>query len=71
MPHPRGGLTKAQRLGGLTIGKLLKVAEQDDLAIPVIHMTKYGLKSGLKLMPDRLFDWLMRRAGPEALAVDF
>ncbi len=25
----------------------------------------------LKLMPDRLFDWLMRRAGPEALAVDF
>ena len=54
MPHPRGGLTKAQRLGGLTIGKLLEVAEQDDLAIPVIHVTKYGLKSGLKLMPDRL-----------------
>jgi short-subunit dehydrogenase len=25
----------------------------------------------LKVMPDRLFDWLMRRAGPEALAVDF
>lgn len=25
----------------------------------------------LKHMPDRLFDWLMRRAGPEALAVDF
>ena len=25
----------------------------------------------LKLMPDRLFDWLMRRAGPEALVVDF
>ena len=25
----------------------------------------------LKFMPDRLFDWLMRRAGPEALAVDF
>ena len=25
----------------------------------------------LKYMPDRLFDWLMRRAGPEALAVDF
>ena len=25
----------------------------------------------LKLMPDRLFDWMMRRAGPEALAVDF
>ena len=25
----------------------------------------------LKLMPDRLFDWLMRKAGPEALAVDF
>ena len=25
----------------------------------------------LRLMPDRLFDWLMRRAGPEALAVDF
>jgi short-subunit dehydrogenase len=25
----------------------------------------------LKLMPDRVFDWLMRRVGPEALAVDF
>jgi short-subunit dehydrogenase len=25
----------------------------------------------LKLMPDRCFDWLMRKAGPEALAVDF
>jgi len=25
----------------------------------------------LRIMPDRLFDWLMRRAGPEALAVDF
>jgi hypothetical protein len=25
----------------------------------------------LRLMPDRIFDWLMRRAGPEALAVDF
>jgi 3-oxoacyl-[acyl-carrier protein] reductase len=25
----------------------------------------------LKLMPDRLFDWLMRRAGPEAIVVDF
>jgi short-subunit dehydrogenase len=25
----------------------------------------------LKLMPDRVFDWLMRKAGPEALAVDF
>ena len=25
----------------------------------------------LRLMPDRMFDWLMRRAGPEALAVDF
>jgi 3-oxoacyl-[acyl-carrier protein] reductase len=25
----------------------------------------------LKLMPDRVFDWMMRRAGPEALVVDF
>lgn len=25
----------------------------------------------LRIMPDRMFDWLMRRAGPEALAVDF
>ncbi len=25
----------------------------------------------LRIMPDRIFDWLMRRAGPEALAVDF
>ena len=25
----------------------------------------------LKLMPDRLFDWLMCKVGPEALAVDF
>jgi short-subunit dehydrogenase len=25
----------------------------------------------LKIMPDRMFDWLMRRAGPEALVVDF
>ncbi len=25
----------------------------------------------LRVMPDRLFDWLMRRAGPEALAVEF
>jgi short-subunit dehydrogenase len=25
----------------------------------------------LRLMPDRLFDWLMRRVGPEALAVEF
>ena len=25
----------------------------------------------LKLMPDRMFDWMMRRAGPEALVVDF
>jgi short-subunit dehydrogenase len=25
----------------------------------------------LRLMPDRLFDWCMRRAGPEALAVEF
>ena len=25
----------------------------------------------LKLMPDRIFDWMMRKAGPEALVVDF
>jgi len=25
----------------------------------------------LKLMPDRMFDWMMRKAGPEALVVDF
>lgn len=25
----------------------------------------------LRIMPDWLFDWMMRRAGPEALAVDF
>jgi hypothetical protein len=25
----------------------------------------------LRFMPDFAFDWLMRRAGPEALAVDF
>lgn len=27
--------------------------------------------SFLKLMPDRVFDWMMRKAGPEALMVDF
>ena len=33
----------------------------------------WSLRMGLdpQLMPDRLFDWLMCRAGPEALAVDF
>jgi short-subunit dehydrogenase len=34
----------------------------------------WSMRMGLtliKLMPDRLFDWMMRRAGPEALAVDF
>jgi short-subunit dehydrogenase len=34
----------------------------------------WSLRMGLtllRLMPDRLFDWMMRRAGPEALAVDF
>ena len=25
----------------------------------------------LRVMPDRLFDWMMRQAGPEALVVDF
>jgi len=25
----------------------------------------------LKLMPDRIFDWMMRKAGPEALTIDF
>ncbi len=25
----------------------------------------------LKIMPDRIFDWMMRQAGPEALVVDF
>lgn len=25
----------------------------------------------LKLMPDRVFDWMMRKAGPEALTIDF
>ncbi len=34
----------------------------------------WNLRMGLvilRLMPDRLFDWCMRRAGPEALAVEF
>ena len=34
----------------------------------------WSLRMGLvilRLMPDRLFDWWMRRAGPEALAVEF
>jgi hypothetical protein len=25
----------------------------------------------LRVMPDRLFDWMMRQAGPEALSVEF
>jgi short-subunit dehydrogenase len=34
----------------------------------------WSLRMGLmilRFMPDRLFDWCMRRAGPEALAVEF
>ncbi len=34
----------------------------------------FSLRIGLavlRLMPDRLFDWMMRKAGPEALVVDF
>lgn len=34
----------------------------------------FSLRIGLALlrvMPDRLFDWMMRKAGPEALVVDF
>jgi short-subunit dehydrogenase len=31
---------------------------------------RFGLAI-LRIMPDRWFDWLMRKAGPEALAVDF
>jgi hypothetical protein len=25
----------------------------------------------LKITPDRIFDWMMRKAGPEALTIEF
>jgi hypothetical protein len=51
--HARGGLAQAKRLGGLAIGTLLEVAEQDDLAIDVIETEQNRVKPALELMPDR------------------
>ncbi len=35
--HPGGGLREAQHLGGLAVGKLLEVAEQDDLTVVLLQ----------------------------------
>jgi hypothetical protein len=51
MAHAGGGLADAQRLRRLSVGKLLEVPKQDDLAIVVVQPEKCSLKPELELAP--------------------
>jgi short-subunit dehydrogenase len=77
------GFVRTAMSTGVPYKRKVKMIEPEQAALHLVRailrrprncVFPWSMRMGLailKLMPDRLFDWLMRRAGPEALAVDF
>jgi 3-oxoacyl-[acyl-carrier protein] reductase len=77
------GFVRTAMSTGVPYKRKMKMLEPEQAAIHLVRAVlkrprncvfPWSMKMGLailKLMPDRLFDWMMRRAGPEALVVDF
>jgi 3-oxoacyl-[acyl-carrier protein] reductase len=77
------GFVRTAMSTGVPYKRKIKMLEPEQAAIHLVRAVlkrprncvfPWSMKMGLailKLMPDRVFDWMMRRAGPEALAVDF
>ena len=77
------GFVRTAMSAGVPYKRKVKMIEPEEAARYLVRAVlrrprncvfPWSMRMGLtiiKLMPDRLFDWMMRRAGPEALAVDF
>jgi short-subunit dehydrogenase len=77
------GFVRTAMSTGVPYKRKMKMLEPDEAARHVARAVlrrprncvfPWSMRMGLailKLLPDRWFDWLMRKAGPEALAVDF
>jgi short-subunit dehydrogenase len=77
------GFVRTAMSAGVPYKRKMKMLEPEQAAIHLVRAVlerprncvfPWSMKMGLailKLMPDRVFDWMMRRAGPEALVVDF
>ena len=77
------GFVRTAMSAGVPYKRKMKMLEPEQAAIHLVRAVlkrprncvfPWSMKMGLailKFMPDRVFDWMMRRAGPEALVVDF
>ncbi len=77
------GFVRTAMSTGVPYKREVKMIEPEQAALHLVRailkkprncVFPFSMRMGLALlkhMPDRLFDWLMRRAGPEALVVDF
>ncbi len=77
------GFVRTAMSTGVPYKRKMKMLEPEQAAIHLVRAVlerprncvfPWSMKMGLailKLMPDRVFDWMMRRAGPEALVIDF
>jgi 3-oxoacyl-[acyl-carrier protein] reductase len=77
------GFVRTAMSTGVPYKRKVKMIEPEQAALHLVRailrrprncVFPWSMRMGLailKLMPDRVFDWMMRRAGPEALAVDF
>jgi short-subunit dehydrogenase len=77
------GFVRTAMSTGVPFKRKMKMLEPEQAAIHLARAVlerprncvfPWSMKMGLailKLMPDRVFDWMMRRAGPEALVGDF
>jgi short-subunit dehydrogenase len=77
------GFVRTAMSTGVPYKRKMRMLEPEQAAIHLVRAVlrrprncvfPWSMKLGLailKLMPDRVFDWMMRRAGPEALVVDF
>jgi short-subunit dehydrogenase len=77
------GFVRTAMSTGIPYRRKMKMLEPEDaarhLALAALKKPRncvfpFQMRIGLallKLMPDRIFDWMMRKAGPEALVVDF
>ena len=52
MPHPGRGVAEPQHPGGLSVGELLEMPEQDDLAIVVVQQAEGLAEPAFQLEPE-------------------
>ncbi len=52
MPHPGRGVAEPQHPGGLSVGELLEMPEQDDLAIVVVQQAEGLVEPAFQLEPE-------------------